>query len=141
MLCRSFEYLDPTHKDLFSSALALLQSDGAAERFETYDAYMRERTQEYEKWISQSLRQSYGQAAETRDPLLRAKAVVAETLVLYLLGASRYAERGSLSLGDQAEIFRIFSREYEHSTENPSIFRRKLKRRAFSYQKFLAALG
>ena len=139
-LCLRFEYLDPRHRDLFASARALVLREDFSTVASAFDAYMGERRHEYEKWISQSLRQSYGQAAETRDPLLRAKTVVAETLILYLLGLSHYAGQGSLTLDDQADVFRIFSREYEHSTENPSLFREKLRRRAFSLEKFLIAL-
>lgn len=139
-ICRSFEYLDPAHADLFSSALAFVRSEDLLGRLDAFSAHMSERTHEYEKWLSQSLYQSYGFAAETRDPLLRAKASVSETLILYLLGASRYAERGDFTLDDQAELFRIFSREYEHSTENPSLLRKKLRHPAFSLRKMLASL-
>lgn len=136
----SFEYLDPAHRASVASALAFVGSAAFPKALAAFGRSMAERTHEYEKWLSQSLYRSYGFAAETRDPLLRAKASVAETLLLYLLGAARYGETGDFTLDDQAELFRIFSREYEHSTENPSLLRRKLRHPAFSLHKLLAAL-
>ena len=139
-ICLSFEYLDPSHRALFASAYDLARRADLPLLLDAFMTHMSARTHEYEKWLSQSLCRSYGFAAETRDPLLRAKTSVSETLLLVFLGCARYVEVGDFTLDDQIELFRIFAREYEHSTENPSLLRKKLRHPAFSLRKMLASL-
>ena len=144
-VCYGFEYLVPAHREELALAHRTLHARAVrslyAERRAAFLSHLSGREHEYEKWLSHTLRRYFPDAAETRRPLAEAKRTAATLLVILELGMSRFVRTGAFTVEDQAEILRVFSREYEHSTENPSLLATALGNPLFSLGRFLSALA
>jgi len=108
---RDLERLDPT----WDAALDLL---GKPMDFGAFDAFMKDRSFEYEQFLVYLLYRHIAPAFDLEDARSRACFAVMGCEVLYRMGAAMWTESREFSFEHQVELARMFSSEIEYSEEN-----------------------